>query len=443
MARRWPSEGAHPRRALVADLAIATGSFAAFTLPELVSAWASADGHGDGYGSPTAVAVYGALAVMPLVARRRWPAAALAGVVAVLCAASLTGVRFTPFVSNAGPALAIAAATIASRRPRRASLAGCAAAAVATSAAGLLALPLHPEQDQDAVQLALVAVSWLVGDALRTRREYRQGLELAHLRQRAEQEQRVRAEERLRLSRDVHDIVSHTLSMITIRAGVARLLLANGPPEAANTADTAETADPAEPAEPAETAETAETNDAREALAVIETASRSALDELRRILRQTRTAGSGEAVAAPTLADVEALVEAVRGQGLEVTFRVLDPARAAGTVDPESGGMPGRPDYPLVLETSAYRIVQEALTNVTRHAAADHAWVEIVHHRDELVVSVLDDGRGRHPGAVPGIGLAGMRERAELFGGVIEAGPRPDGGGFAVVARFPVAPHER
>ncbi len=394
-------------------------------------------------------------------ARRRWPIAALAGVAAVLCATSLVGVRFTPFVSNAGPALAIAVVAVASRRSRRTSLAGCAAAAVATSVAGLVGLWLHPEQDQDAVQLALVAVGWLVGDALRTRREYRQGLDLALLRQRAEQEQRVRAEERLRLSRDVHDIVSHTLSMITIRAGVARLLLPEGPDQ------------------------TARATEAREALAVIETASRSALDELRRILRQTRTARSDETVAAPTLADLGTLVETARGQGLHVTFHVLDPERTAGTADAkgaegagakgagvkgagvkgagvkgagvkgagvkgagvkgagaETGEEPGRARYPLVLETSAYRIVQEALTNVARHAAAEHAQVEIDHRRGELVVSVVDDGRGYHPGAAPGIGLAGMRERAELFGGTLDAGPRP-GGGFAVVVRFPVASREQ
>jgi len=375
--------------------------------------------------------------------------ATLAGVAAALCAASLAGVRFTPFVSNTGPALALAAATVASRRSRRTSLASCVAAAVAVSAAAILALWTYPEQDQDAVQLFLVVVGWLAGDTLRVRREYRQDLDRARIRQQTEHDQRIRAEERLRLSRDVHDIVSHTLGMITVRAGVARFLLADGLDE---------------PAQPAR---------AREALEVIETASRSALDELRRILRQTRPAGPDEVVTPPTLADMAVLVETVRGNGLNVDLRVIGSARsspppsalpaprtadpkgseaseasatsatsAAWTGDGAGGKAQSQLAYPLALETSAYRVVQEALTNVTRHAAAEHAWVAIDHRHDELVVTVLDDGRGPAPTTEPGIGLAGMRERLELFGGVLDAGPRPDGG-FAVVARFPVARDEQ
>ncbi|WP_157735013.1 sensor histidine kinase [Pseudofrankia inefficax] len=392
LGRRWAVVGASPRQAFALDLALTVGTFALFTVPELTPAL----GLGRGYGSPAAVAVFGALAVVPLLARRRWPTATLVGVTAVLCAAALAGVRFTPFVSNAGPALVLAAGTVASRRPRRASLAACAAAAVATSAAGLVAFLLHTDQDQDAVQLALVAVGWLAGDALRVRREYHDGLELARRRERAEHEHRVRAEERLRLSRDVHDIVSHTLSMITVRAGVARHLLARGPDG---------------PARP---------DTAAEALAVIETASRSALDELRRVLRQSRVAATADLAATPTLADVPALLDTVRGHGLAVTFS----AEAGATPLP-----------------SAYRVVQEALTNVTRHAAATQAWVDIEHRPGELVVTVRDDGRGQPAGSGPGLGLTGMRERAELLGGTLAAGSR-SGGGFEVVAVFPVVSDE-
>ncbi|MBL7488779.1 sensor histidine kinase [Frankia sp. AgB1.9] len=402
LGRRWPRAGASPRQAFALDLALVVGAFALFTLPELTPV----SGLGRGYGSPAAVAVFGALAVVPLVARRRWPTATLASVTAVLCAAALAGVRLTPFVSSAGPALVLAAGTVASRRPRRASLVACAAAAVATSAAGLVAFLLHADQDQDAVQLALVAVGWLAGDALRVRREYRDGLELARRRERAEHEHRVRAEERLRLSRDVHDIVSHTLSMIAVRAGVARHLLADG------------AEGPARP------------DTAVEALAVIETASRSALDELRRVLRQSRVPGTDDLAAMPTLADVPALVDTVRRHGLAVTFSAAE--------SPEAG----TPSFPLVLETSAYRVVQEALTNVTRHAAATRAWVEIEHRHGELVVTVRDDGGGQAAGSGPGLGLTGMRERAELLGGTLAAGSRPDGG-FEVVAVFPVVSDER
>jgi signal transduction histidine kinase len=389
------------------DVAGAAVWFAAFTVPNALGVVYGAKPHP--YGSTAHVLLFGALAVAPLTVRRRWPLAALVGVAVVECVATLVGVRFTPFVSNAGPALAVAVFTVADRLPRRTSLVWAAAATVATGAAGAAALALHPDQDQDLVQILIAAPAWFLGDALRVRRDYRSRLALEGQREAAERERRIRAEERLQVSRDVHDVVSHTLSMIAVRSGVARLLLDQRPEEA------------------------------REALIAIERTSRSALDEIRHVLRQTRQRAeqTGDELASgtsddsggePTLRDLESMIAELRRDGLTVSYRDTGSDRR----------------YLPVLETSAYRIVQEALTNVIKHADATRAQVEVHRGERELAVSVVDNGR--RPPASPadesrseprGLGLIGMRERAELFDGTLTAGPR-DRGGFAVVARFPV-----
>ena len=228
---------------------------------------------------------------------------------------------------------------------------------------------------------------------VRARRLYRQRLELETHRRMAEKEGRARAEERLRLSRDVHDVVSHSLSMIAVRSGVARLLLDEQPGEA------------------------------RVALSAIETASRSALDELRCLLRQIRDPAAVEETAAPVLGDLPGLVDRLRESGLDLSYRCT--------------GQPGA--YSTALELSAYRIAQEALTNVAKHAPAACAWLEIAHGQSELTITITDDGPGPPQPAPqpPGLGIAGMRERAAMLDGQLTAQARPEGG-FAVVARLPV-----
>ena len=372
------------------DGVIAAACFVVFTLPVI-------SGVAGGHGSTAAIAVLGVLAVAPLIARRRWPLVTLAAVSAVLCVAALVDVRFTPFVSNAGPALAVAVITIADRRSRAVSLIATGAAIVVISVAALIALYVHPGQDQDVVQLLIAVPAWLLGDASRARRGYNRSLAAEASRQTAEKERRVRAEERLRVSRDVHDLVSHTLSMIAIRSGVARLLINEQPEEAGR------------------------------ALHAIETASRSALTELRQVLSQVRVPGPLRVGDEPGMADVEELVDGLRHSGLTLDYRVDGDATR----------------YPAILETSAYRIVQEALTNVVKHAHAQRAWIGIRHESGELVVSVIDDGTTAAAAAqledVAGLGLAGMRERVALFDGRLEAGPNPDGG-FTVRACFPIGP---
>lgn len=380
------------RRAL--DPALALVSFVLFTVPITL-------GVVDGRGAVLDVTVVGAVAATCLIMRRRLPVATLLAVTAVESLASVLGVRFTPFVSNAGPVVAIAVFTVAARLRRRPALGWSAAAVAVMSVSALVALHVHPDQDQDFVQLALAVPAGLLGDAVRTRREYRQRLAAETRERTAEHDARIRAEERLRISRDVHDVVSHTLSMIAVRSGVARMLIDS------------------------------RTDEARSAPAAIETASRTALDDLRTVLRHTGDDSSSPHADDPSLAGIVQLADNARDAGLAVDHQV-------------SGQVRG---YEAMLETSAYRVVQESLTNVMRHAQATTVRIEIRHDPAELCIRVADDGRAGAPGpdcvaATPGtrqgLGLNGMRERLELFGGTLEAGPRPTGG-FTVVARFPTS----
>jgi signal transduction histidine kinase len=271
-----------------------------------------------------------------------------------------------------------------------------------------LGIYLHPGLDQDAVQAGAMIPAWFIGDAVRTRRNYRRTLTSQAEWQAAQAEARIRAEERLRLSRDVHDVVSHSLSMIAVRSGVARLVLDERPGEA------------------------------RAALAAIENASRSALEEVRHLLRQIREPGQAAPGDGPG-GDIADLVRRFIDNGLDVTYLPTGPAA------------PG--SYGAAVEMSAYRIVQEALTNVTRHAQASRAVLQVGREPGEMTITVTDDGGtalGRPAGESrpglgsgegerahqPGLGIAGMRERALLHGGTFRAGPLRDGG-FEVVAVLP------
>jgi signal transduction histidine kinase len=181
--------------------------------------------------------------------------------------------------------------------------------------------------------------------------------------------------------------------MIAVRSGVARLVLDDTPGEA------------------------------RAALAAIETASRSALDEVRVLLRRIREPSQPGDGQEPITSDIPELVRRFRENGLDLAY--------------ECSGQPG--GYSGSVEMSAYRIAQEALTNVTRHAAAARATLQVTRSAGQLTIIVTDDGPGGDPhggGGHQGLGIAGMRERALLHGGEFRAGPRPDGG-FEVVAVLP------
>lgn len=200
-------------------------------------------------------------------------------------------------------------------------------------------------------------------------------------------------EERARISRELHDVVAHSVSVMTVQASAVRRLL-----------------------KPEQERE-------REALLVVEETGRQALTEMRRLLGILREEGvSAERAPQPGLATIADLVEHVREAGLPVELTVEgDPVRLPPGVD-----------------LSAYRIVQEALTNALRHAGPAHAWVAVRYGGDDVEIEVENDGRSDSDGDGGGRGLVGMRERVALCGGELKAGPRK-GGGFSISARLPVS----
>jgi signal transduction histidine kinase len=352
------------------------------------------------------------LHTLPLAVRRRFPGAVLALVVA----SGLAGIALflPPFFL--GPAILVAVYSVAAYGRQWVSLAGLAAVEVALVAvqaqAGRvikfedLAARPPPAGPQLVGFMGILAAAWLLGHFAHNYRAYAVRLEerTAELeRARVELARRAVAEERLRLARELHDVVAHAMSVIAVQSGVGAHVADSRPEEVGK------------------------------ALAAIEATSRSALTELRRLLGVLRQDGEPQASLAPVpgLADLDALLAEVTKAGLAVKLRVQ-----------------GRPaPLPAGLDLSAYRIVQEALTNVVKHAGPATAQVTICYRDQEVAVEVTDDGRG--VGAVAGDGrrgtghgLIGMRERVAAFGGDLEVGPRP-GGGFRVAARLPVAAERR
>jgi signal transduction histidine kinase len=205
------------------------------------------------------------------------------------------------------------------------------------------------------------------------------------------------AEERVRIAREMHDVVGHSVSVIVVQAGAERLALGEERPPT------------------------------REALLAIERTGREALAEMSQLLGILRKEDEGLALAPrPSLAQVDALVQTVRDAGVPVELRV----EGEQTTLPPS------------IDVSGYRIVQEALTNVVKHAGRARASVVVRYDGPTVEVEITDDGPGSVNGYAACYGLAGMRERVELHGGRLEAGNRSDGG-FSVKARLPVGPVQR
>jgi signal transduction histidine kinase len=335
------------------------------------------------------------LHTLPLAARRRFPGAVLA--LSVASGLAVAALGLPPVVL--GVAILVAAYSVAAYGDRWVSLAGLAAAEL-----GSAAVQLTPGRFQAPTVVTnglVLAAAWLLGHFVGVRRAYIARLEqTAELeRARAELARRAVAEERLRLARELHDVVAHSISVIAVQSGVGAHVANTQPEEAAK------------------------------ALAAIEATSRAALTELRRLLGVLRQEGEpqGSLAPVPGLADLDALLAEVAKAGLAVRLRVE--------------GMPSQ--LPAGVDLSAYRIVQEALTNVVKHAGPARAQVTIGYNDQDVTVEVTDDGRGvvaptSDGRARVGHGLIGMRERVAVFGGDLEAGPRP-GGGFRVAARLPFA----
>src|SRR5438105_472449 len=319
--------------------------------------------------------------VLPLVVRRRYPVAVLWIVTAATIAAALAYSDFVPLA----PALAVY--SVATQLDRRRSL-------VLTGAACLLLVaPVAWANGWNGpLKLVLLAAAWVFGDNLGTRRAYTRELEekAARLeRERETESRRAVAEEQARIARELHDVIAHNVSVMVVQAAAGSDVFDSSPARA------------------------------REALRSIETTGRSALAELRRLLGVVREGAEYEPQ--PGLDRLDALLDRVRAAGLEVRLSVEGPPR----------------ELPASVGLSAYRIVQEALTNTLKHADARHARVAVRYEDGGLEVEVRDDGRGETNGDGSGHGLLGMRERALLLGGELEAGPAP-GGGYAVTARFPL-----
>jgi signal transduction histidine kinase len=332
-----------------------------------------------------------ALAHLPVAFRGRAPLVVFGAVQAASVVYISAG--YWPVVCTFGPMLALY--TVASVRPAR---------TTAVCAGLLVAVWIYAGVVSESGAMASVVGQALLFSAVLWRFGYlaRRSAELAR-ELRAEQAERARrevAEERGRIARELHDVVAHHMSVISVQAGLARFVFDSDPPTA------------------------------RSALGTITGTSAEALDELRRMLQVLREEdlddpGAAPAAPMPGLARLGELVERVRAGGIPVELRVEGPPRPLA---------PG-------VELCAYRVVQEALTNVLKHARDARATVELVYRRHQVTVEVTDDGQGviqDRVGTGGGHGLIGMRERAKLYGGTISIGPR-SGGGFAVRLTLPTS----
>lgn len=335
-----------------------------------------------------------ALLALPVGFRRRHPLAAYGTL--------LTALLATPVTAGLGvmamAPLAYVLYLVAAACRRRVALA---ALAVSLGVLPAVMLSIH----QGAVipfELAFIS-AWTVGYAVGQHRGYSEEL-LRHHARLAEAEldkaRRGVAEERMRIARELHDVVAHSMSVITVQAGFGHLVIDDKPAEA------------------------------RAALGAIETTGRETLGEMRRLLGVLREEGSdrregGPLLApAPGLADLDRLLAQTATAGVRVDLTIIGSPR----------------DLPTGIDLSAYRIVQEALTNVVKHAGTTSARTTIDYREDELAIEITDHGQGcpTADGHAFGHGLVGMQERVHLYGGWFRAAPLP-GGGFQVAARLPLA----
>ncbi|NGN65135.1 sensor histidine kinase [Streptomyces sp. A7024] len=308
-------------------------------------------------------------------------------------------------------ALVVIVFTAASRGTRWASRLALAASAVAPTISSL-----RWPDSQQTISSAIAGtifmtitfvLAWVLGDSIRTRRAYYAELEERARRLEKEREAQSRvavAAERARIARELHDVVAHNVSVMVVQADGAAYVLDQAPDQA------------------------------KQALGTISSTGRQALTEMRRLLGVLRTDGTeqvGEYVPQPGVDQLTDLVEQVRGTGITVDFKVDGTPR----------------ELPSSIELTAYRIVQEALTNTRKHGGPNAgATVRLTYGDSGVELLVEDDGRGAErelveEGGADGLGhgLIGMRERVGMVGGRLETGPRP-GGGFRITALLPLKP---
>jgi len=331
--------------------------------------------------------------VLPLLERRRFPFAAPVAVWLLAAAFSfvdgdLVGFVYAPLV--AGMAAAFLLGNLRDATQARIGL------AVVLGAAAVITYnnPDHTPGDLVFIPV-LFAIAWLAGFALRERATQAEAAEERAIHAERQREAAARiavAEERARIARELHDIVAHSVSVMVLQVGAVRHKL----PDALE--------------------------EDREALEDVERAGRAALVEMRRLLGAMRREGEEPEMAPqPGLDSLETLVETVGRAGLPVRLHV----------DGEPFALP------RALDLSAYRIVQEGLTNALKHAGAGQADVTLRYGPDELQIEVRDDGEGAAAGDGLGHGLVGIRERVKIYGGEMTAG-RATGGGFVLSTRLPL-----
>jgi signal transduction histidine kinase len=360
----------HLRRVPIADVVLAL----ALVVFSQIEVWRY-----DAAGGNAGAAVTQAVAALFVALRSRFPLTSAIGVIGTaFVGATVAG---EPGSVTLAAALIIVFYTLGTLPNRRRALASLIIGLVA-------AIPMTADRSLQtylAIALTSFAVPWLVG-SLRLRQRRARELEA----QREEAARLAVAEERARLARELHDVVSHNVGMIVVQAGAGDVLLDEHPERA------------------------------REAMRAIERGARDALGELRRLLGLLRTDGEASLSPQPTLAALDQLVERVRAVGVPVDVRI------EGTAAP----------LEAMIDLTAYRIVQEALTNILKHAGPCQARVTIRYGGDALDVEVADAGRGPVGGRA-GYGLAGISERVALLGGELDTGSGREGG-FVVHARLPL-----
>jgi len=305
-------------------------------------------------------------------------------VLLVVIVTMIVAFAIAPDREPSSPALAFAVYAVSVYGPGRARLVVVGTAIVmVVSAVALLLLNDFDTSRKLLPPGVVTLIAWVIGDYIRSRRTFFSELVARHQKER----EQAAEEERLRIARELHDVVAHNVSAMAIQAGAARV---SGSSSA-------------------------------EALESIEAGARATLAELNRLLGVLRKSPGAPLAPQPSLDEADALLKPARESGLEATLKVT------GEKQP----------LPAAVELSAYRIIQEAITNVLKHANASRVEVVVDYRPDALMLTIGDNGTGGNSTESTGHGLIGMRERVELFGGEMTTGSSSLGG-FTVRAKLPL-----